>query len=386
MRAATQVDRTRAEAIDRDNRDLLWLLSDSNLPTGGFVASSGLEAYYVHGFLHRAASSIAQQQQNESASSSSSSSERIAAATVEYVRHSLVSYASSALPFLLDAHRRVQDCLNQIGKVHEAHIPVYGTSDAAIESCLQDLEALDGAYHSFALNHVLRRASKAQGMALLTLYSKSFSQGLKTTASSGMGTTSPSKDPDARPTQTKRDLIEAWRRRVRLSASRNRAPHAHLPICWGMLTAALSLNADETASLHLFLQARAIISSSIRLNTVGPYMAHSLLFFELRSIVKDVLKRTDWVKTATSGLSKSGRTAGALKMSSPAHRLPQNDFERDWSWEDEGAWVIEETRHPKLTTTAKDEHTLPRAPVNQWPLGEIIQGRHDVLHSRLFNS
>ena len=30
---------------------LVQLLSDSNLPTGGFIASGGLESYHAHGFL-----------------------------------------------------------------------------------------------------------------------------------------------------------------------------------------------------------------------------------------------------------------------------------------------------------------------------------------------
>jgi len=41
---------------EEDEREtyLLLLLSDSNLPTGGFVASSGLESFYAHGLLHNA--------------------------------------------------------------------------------------------------------------------------------------------------------------------------------------------------------------------------------------------------------------------------------------------------------------------------------------------
>ncbi|CAO1635817.1 unnamed protein product [Parajaminaea phylloscopi] len=358
---------------------LLWLLSDSNLPTGGFVASSGLEAYYVHGFLHHASP-------RPDKRGAQSSTDRIAAATVDFLRASLTSYASSALPFLLDAHRRVTAWsrgLSQDGeKVNcndrtEAHDGV-----DCLDSCLQDLTDLDEAYQSFALNHVLRRASKAQGMALLTLYSKSFAR-----SSLGQRGSCADDDPEAVSSEQAQPcdrLIEGLRKRVRFAAAQGRAPHAHLPVCWGVLTAALSVEAQDAVSLHLFLQARAIISSSIRLNTVGPYMAHSILMFEVRTIVAEVLGQVPWVRDATASplrhpdrgpAALEGPTAGAPPGGLPCRE--ENDFDRDWNWDDDGAWSAEE-RHSWQENI--------RSPVNQWPLGEIIQARHDVLHSRLFNS
>ncbi|KAJ6518345.1 hypothetical protein C8R47DRAFT_1232499, partial [Mycena vitilis] len=69
---------------------------DSNLPTGAFVASSGLESFLKHGF---GAPPLA------SSSPSSSSSANLKLDTIAtFIRDSLGTYAPSALPFVSDAH------------------------------------------------------------------------------------------------------------------------------------------------------------------------------------------------------------------------------------------------------------------------------------------
>lgn len=81
--------------------------------------------------------------------------------------------------------------------------------------------------------------------------------------------------------------------------------------------------------LHLFLQARAILSSAVRLNLVGPYASQRLLLTDVRPAVTDALQ--DWRRRADEGDEESG-------------------------------------------------------PATTWPLGEILAARHDQLHSRIFNS
>lgn len=363
---------------DVQQQDLLWLLSDSNLPTGGFVASSGLEAYFVHGFLHRAAEKVASSSSRSSPAGQRTSTDRIAAATVEYVAASLTSYASSAVPFLLDAHWIVSTHLNKLDPIDQA-------SQQSIDNCIRSLARIDEAYHSFALNHVVRRASKAQGMALLALYSKSFAQ-----APLHEGTDHPGlSQSQSRYRQASRSVIEEFRRRVRSATSSNAAPHAHLPICWGILTAALGISASQATSLHLFLQARAMISSSVRLNTVGPYLAHGLLMYEVRKVVKDVLRQCPWHAVATTGLTPSSDAVASTQHSrgeASGVKVRTDHFARDWDWKDEGAAWEQEEKQPRGRFHDDMGTSYVKAPVNNWPLGEIIQGRHDVLHSRLFNS
>ena len=66
------------------------------------------------------------------------------------------------------------------------------------------------------INHVARRASRAQGVALLTLYAKGL----------------------APPTDG--ELLGHALDQYKLRVRREEAP-GHLPVCWGALTAALGL-------------------------------------------------------------------------------------------------------------------------------------------------
>lgn len=192
--------------LDNSEANLLLLLSDSNLPTGSFVASSGLESFLKHGF---SSSSSIQESTN-----SASNTETI----INFVRDSLCTYASSALPFVSDAHTLVASS---------------DLSDASLD--IPDrLNALDDLYDSMTLNHVAKRASKAQGVALLTLYSKGFSR------PPGFSSLSLSTG-----TEQMAKLVDAYKLRVRSEV----AP-GHLPVCWGILCAALSMSLGRLSSFQ----------------------------------------------------------------------------------------------------------------------------------------
>ncbi|KAG8933659.1 hypothetical protein FRC01_007799 [Tulasnella sp. 417] len=146
---------------------ILLLLSDANLPTGSFVASAGLESYIKHGFFSTSAqpdgtSPFSNLSQESSESDPTSVKDtpnppRLTSATMRFLQDSVQSYARSALPF--------------VGGVHDITEKVLSGSEGSDD--LQDIMQLDSLYESMTLNHVARRASKAQGVALLTLYSKS---------------------------------------------------------------------------------------------------------------------------------------------------------------------------------------------------------------------
>jgi len=189
--------------MDDDNETyILLLLSDSNLPTGSFVASSGLESYVKHGF---------------------SSSSSPGSATIDFIRDSLESYARSALPFISDAHRAVE--------TFASDKEIDGDEDQTEEKfyhILRTLTDLDELYQSMTLNHIARRASMSQGVALLTLYSKGFSRTPSLSAFSGAHT----KNHEDR----MKKLLELFKTKIRKGEV-----FGHLPICWGALTAALGL-------------------------------------------------------------------------------------------------------------------------------------------------
>jgi urease accessory protein len=215
------------------------------------------------------------------------------------------------------------------------------------DNLLQGIIRLDDYYHAMTLNHVAQRASKAQGIALLTLFTKSFSE-----ASSNTG---------ARNGLECSTVISQLKSAIRADIC-----HGHLPICWAAFTACMGINAKRALQVHLFLQVRAIISSAIRLNIVGPYLAHRLLAFNAKDIIDDTLRVVEHSSTGVASITEKEPPLANTNVKD------EEDEEGGWDWtwpeEQEAATIGKHT--PKMT----------------WPLGDLVQARHDQLHSRLFNS
>lgn len=267
------------------------LLADSNLPTGSFVASSGLESFSTHGLL--------------SVTSSKTDG------TLGFVQDNLHNHAHSALPFISDAHSLV--CALSESSTH--------SSPALIDQTLAALITLDRSYESITLNHVTRRASTAQGAALLTLHARAFA---------------PSSTSRVTPT-----LIDS----LKLAVRRGEA-HGHLPVCWGALTAALNVSLARAQHLALFLHARSILSAAVRMNTIGPYLAQQMLLSDIKPLVDTLVAECRNLRS--------------------------------------GALVVGEDNSD--SNLDSDEMTYATGPASTWPLGEIVAIRHDLQHSRIFNS
>ena len=183
---------------------LLLLLSDANLPTGSFIASAGLESTAAHALFHVPGPPNSD--------------------ILAFLRSSADTYARSALPFARDAHR-----------VTTAYVSG-GTPE--LDEALGALARLDALYDASTLNHVARRASCAQGTALLTLYTRGFTRPsalLLPNATEGAYDEEREKRAAA--------LIVALKLRVRRGEPD--APAGHLPVCWGVLTGALGLAIGE---------------------------------------------------------------------------------------------------------------------------------------------
>ncbi|KAL0580054.1 hypothetical protein V5O48_001913 [Marasmius crinis-equi] len=254
---------------DDDETYILLLLADSNLPTGSFVASAGLESYLTHAFK----------------------------STMSFIENSIPSYTRSALPLVSDAHRAVSQ---------------HKTRSGSEDGVLATLTSLDNLYETMTLNHVSRRASKSQGVALLTLYSKAFTH------------------------KAKDDSMSSLVAQYKSSIRREEAP-GHLPVCWGILTAALGLTLARSQYLHIFLHARSLLSAAVRLNDIGPYNAQHLLLHDARPMIAAAVSQCEDLHTG----------------------------------------VLDELL---------DEEEDEKGPANTWPLGEILATRHDLQHSRIFNS
>lgn len=209
---------------------LLLLLADGNLPTGSFVASSGLESYITHGFFGRT--------DDESSAASSSRAALTNQAVVEFIQDSLGSYARSALPFVSDTHLAVTEHYVRCESSTDDH-----ESEKASEQILfQRIVALDKLYEVMTPNEVTRRASKAQGVALLTLFSKGFSKPSLPLSSHAIPEDSESHDLDRK----KQGFADS----VKLAVRRGDTP-GYLPICWGVLTGSLGLSLGMSSAVSV---------------------------------------------------------------------------------------------------------------------------------------
>jgi urease accessory protein len=183
---------------------VLLQLSDSALPVGGFVASGGLE----------------------------SALQILNIKDVErFLEDSLHTLAYSSIPLIRSVYSTMNDAQGSMDIVGE-------------------IMELDKEYDAFVrTNHVNRRASVTQGVAYLTLISKSF--------------------PDSKLI----DFVVDYKMQVRKLAT-----PGHLPLCFALACISLEIKCEDAEFMFLFLHVRSIVSSAVRMSMVGPYEGQSLIF------------------------------------------------------------------------------------------------------------
>ena len=231
-----------------------------------------------------------------------------------------------------------------------------------IDGTLTTLSALDELYETMTLNAVSRRASRTQGVALLSLYSKGFAKPRPSQVTAFDTSLALEVEPAAPDEPDVDCVLGRFVDQLKL-AIRREDTHGHLPICWGVLTAALGLSlgatalfshwehhsdivySERTQFLHLFLCARGMLSASVRMNIIGPYAAQQLLLHTIRPIVDTETARCAHLRT------------GVITSRSDDDNL----------------------------VATQDAQVLD-GPAMTWPLGEILAARHDLQHSRIFNS
>ncbi len=196
----------------------LLLLSDSALPLGSFAFSSGLESYLAH---------------HPPSSTHPTKFPHFLSLTV----HSL---ATTTLPYLLACHRN--------------------------PSLLPEL---DDTLDASTLCPVARRASVAQGRALLTLWERA----LKREAVQDTG------NQDA--AQALNQFSLAMKKPATMSSTHDSSdlthPACHLPLVWALVTRALNLALASSTYLYLFNHAKAVVSAAVRASVMGPYAAQGVL-------------------------------------------------------------------------------------------------------------
>lgn len=213
---------------------LLWLLADSQLPTGGFVASAGLEAALQSGLVREVAA-------DEKSS------------LVEFIRDSAYNQARFSLPFCTQAHCLTMRML------------------ASQESPIDELASIDKCHHSMlSSNAVALRASAAQGGGLLSLFNRGYAHSNFMADERG---------------QTCASIAKQLQRLSRLGEV-----HGHWATVFGFVCAAMEIDVARMQQLFLFQFVRQIFSAAIRLNLVGPLRAQTLQC-DIHPFVSDLIAR-----------------------------------------------------------------------------------------------
>lgn len=216
----------------------LLLLSDSALPLGSFAFSSGLES-----FLGHRKQPTAQQKSK---------------AFNIFLDHSLENLASTALPYVLSAY-------------HDS----------------SNLEDLDNDVDASTPCTVARRASIAQGKALLTIWER---------ALSAAATAEPAAE-----------AVSAFAKAAKSSkpdASGLQLINGHFPPLFGAVARALGLAEQETCYLFLLNHAKAMLSAAVRASVMGPYQSQAVLASAaLQDHINDLIRRYKGLRAGDAAVS-----------------------------------------------------------------------------------
>ncbi|EER28975.1 hypothetical protein CPC735_036810 [Coccidioides posadasii C735 delta SOWgp] len=261
----------------------LFLLSDSALPLGSFAYSSGLESYILH---------------NKPLPPNTS----LLGSFYDFLRLSISSIASTTLPYVLKSHR------------YPDH-----------------LETLDNDLDASTPCCVARRASVAQGMALLVVWERSFkaSYGAASFTNNAGGETT--RDRPSAHAQLASAALHSFSELLKQPSADgdedllNGHPNGHLGPLWGVVCAAMGVNLRQMAYVFMLNHAKALLSAAVRASVMGPYQAQEIL--ASRALQKLIVQR----------------------------------IQREWDVEPENAGQVV-------------------------PVIDLWLGRHELLYSRIFNS
>ena len=224
----------------------LLLLSDSALPLGSFAFSSGLESFLAH--TTRTPTPPPQ------------------LFTTTFLPLSISSYASTTLPFVLAAH-----------------------ADPS------SLPSLDDALDASTICTVARRASVAQGRALLGIWERSLSPGpAARAAAEASSAAAPLLGFAALLRSSQTGTVTAADADGDGDNSLPPAVSAHLPPLFGAVCRAAGLDAQQTALVYMLNHVKALVSAAVRRGMFGPYQAQKILASaQVRDTVEAVVGR-EW--------------------------------------------------------------------------------------------
>ncbi|KAG0336586.1 hypothetical protein BG000_006425 [Podila horticola] len=228
---------------------LLWQFLDSALPTGGFIASNGLEAFAK---IHP----------------SNTSPQEVEA----YVNWSVHSAGYTNLPFVSAVWTLVDDWTAQ-----DLALKTEKGKQKAMQSVLRRITNLDREYDVFMNNAIQNAASRKQGDGIVMMGVKCFADQLKPMRNRNTGHTAYLGEMDE-DEETGSELGPNIRILKPFKALlRSEETAGHYPIAFAMIARLLGFDLATTRYLHLHLHARTLLSSAIRLALVGPFQAQHIM-------------------------------------------------------------------------------------------------------------
>ncbi|GAD91446.1 conserved hypothetical protein [Paecilomyces variotii No. 5] len=225
---------TRNDLLYAQSTHSLLLLSDSALPLGSFAYSSGLESYIAHHKpLPRSVTPVA--------------------SFHRFLKLSIASLASTSLPYLLAAYRNPGQ-----------------------------LDVLDNDLDASTPCTVARRASVAQGRALVGVWERAF-RGTYSPAARVVG-------------DAKSDAAVAFERfsealKFNAGDADEIGPNGHFAPLWGVICLAMGVDLRQAAYVFVLNHAKAVLSAAVRASVMGPYQAQSVLASE--SLQKMIIERIE---------------------------------------------------------------------------------------------
>lgn len=220
----------------------LLLLSDSALPLGSFAYSSGLESYIAHkkSLQHKLPPLWSFH---------------------KFLDMSIESVAFTNIPYLLASF----------------HDPTR-------------LDALDNDLDASTLCTVARRASVAQGRALLGIWEKALQHSVTSSC---------------RHASIAKEGIASFARKLKhsvLSTNDIADVNGHFAPLWGAVCLALGLQMEQAGYLFLLNHAKAVLSAAVRASIMGPYQAQRVLAGqELQARLRACLEKVWYVNPEEAG-------------------------------------------------------------------------------------
>lgn len=215
----------------------VWQMVDSLYPTGGFAHSLGLEAAVQERLVTP---------KTNSSNSTSASAGSCKTPLDQFVRSTLHQTGNFALPIVFTMHTRA--------------VASAGDRDAMVAAFL-DVNAQATALFS---NHVAKKASLAQGAAMLRLALSTYH----------------------RHTNDAFSVLLTLRKETK----RREHPGVHHAVVFALVCALLGVDSATCQRFVLFAAVRDVLSAATRLNLIGPFEA-ARTQFELRDVAARAFER-----------------------------------------------------------------------------------------------